>query len=162
MENHYFHITCAWSVGEILRTGVFKPLSNAKFNHDNGINLFRKGEEYWARQPKRSGVLLHVAWAGETEDCAYDSRLPYRPDVLRHSAPWRCFLPPGGALGLRVTRVEFVEGALDELVGNPPYWHYVLPPVLRRNLLRSAKLHVLRSMRAAFRPTPLRIKISAI
>ena len=51
MENHYFHATCPWSVLEILRTGIFKPFSTAKFNGDNGINLFRKGEKYWTGQP---------------------------------------------------------------------------------------------------------------
>ena len=161
MESHYFHTTCPWSILEILRTGVFKPFSAAKSNGDNGINLFRNDEKYWPRQPARTGARLHVAWNGETEDSPHDVKLAYRPNVLRHEAPWRCFLPPGSTFGLRVTRVEFFEGSLDELVGKPPYWHYALPPSLRRNLLRGSKLRLLRSMRGTFRGESLRIKIAS-
>ena len=161
MENHYFHSTCAWSIVEILRTGVFKPFSTSPYNGDNGINLFRRGEKYWPGQPARTGARLHVAWNGETEDVPHDFKLHYRPNVLRHEAPWRCFLPQGSTFGLRVTRVEFYEGELDELVGKSPFWHYALPPGLRKNLLRGSKLRLLRTMRSKFRGTTLKIKISA-
>lgn len=147
-----YHITSQDSAASIIKSGRYYPVSTNPLNNDSGLNCFCFNQSYNLNQCFGGvGAKIVFDWTGPYQITLPSTPPPLSQNMLHDQSPWRCFIRGGVThMNLRVVRVLFASGALDDGLLFPS-WYGLLPAPIRRKMARRHKRNFLLLLRRQYR-----------